>query len=228
MKIPKDELMKGLIFDLDGTLIDTVYAHVIAWQKAFALISRLTIPAEHIHQKIGMGGELLAISTALAFGKKISEKKASELDQKHSDLMKEILPKASALPGAVELLRELKQRNIPHGIATSSTRAGLKGPIKTLQISKETVIVCSEDVENAKPAPDLFTSCSEALGVAARDCFVIGDAVWDMLAARRAGILSIGLLSGGVSERVLAQAGAYRIYRDPLELKQRLFELGLE
>jgi beta-phosphoglucomutase-like phosphatase (HAD superfamily) len=88
MKIPKDELMKGLIFDLDGTLIDTVYAHVIAWQKAFALISRLTIPAEHIHQKIGMGGELLAISTALAFGKKISEKKASELDQKHSDLMK--------------------------------------------------------------------------------------------------------------------------------------------
>ena len=78
MKIPKDELMKGLIFDLDGTLIDTVYAHVLAWQKAFALISRLTIPAEHIHQKIGMGGKLLAISTALVFGKKISEKKASD------------------------------------------------------------------------------------------------------------------------------------------------------
>jgi HAD superfamily hydrolase (TIGR01549 family) len=141
--------------------------------------------------------------------------------------MKELLPKAAALPGAVELLQDLRHRKVPHGIATSGARDALQEPLNTLGIPKETVIVCADDVKNAKPEPDLFLLCSERLGVVDPECFAIGDAVWDMLAARRSGILGVGLLSGGVTEHSLAQAGAYRVYRDPADLNQHLYELGI-
>jgi phosphoglycolate phosphatase-like HAD superfamily hydrolase len=103
----------------------------------------------------------------------------------------------------------------------------LKEPIRTLGLPDETVVVCSDDVKVAKPEPDLFVSCSRRLGISALNCFAIGDAVWDMMAARRAGMLSIGLLSGGSTEQILVQAGAYRVYRDPAQLNQRLYELGI-
>jgi phosphoglycolate phosphatase-like HAD superfamily hydrolase len=82
-------------------------------------------------------------------------------------------------------------------------------------------------VARAKPEPDLFLACQQRLGVSAGDCYVIGDAVWDLLAARRAGMLSIGLLSGGYGEDELSRAGAFRVYRDPAELHQSLDELGV-
>lgn len=141
--------------------------------------------------------------------------------------MKEILPHTDALPGGVEILAELRKRKIPHGIATSGKRDGLKGLIKILGIPKDIVVVSSDDVEDAKPEPDLFVLCSQRLRIPPRDCFAVGDSVWDMLAAKRAGMLSIGLLSGGVPEQTLAQAGAYRVYRDPGQMNQKLFELGI-
>jgi HAD superfamily hydrolase (TIGR01509 family) len=219
--------MKALIFDLDGTLIDTVYAHVLAWQKSFAALEHVAVAAWHLHQKIGLDGKLLAISTGAELGRKISAKKAEELDRKHSEIMKEILPYIVALPGGVEILADLRERKIPHGIATSSKRGGLKVPIKILGIPKDIVVVCSDDVEDAKPEPDLFVVCSQRLGIPPRDCFAVGDSVWDMLAAKRAGMLSIGLLSGGVTEQTLSRAGAYRVYGDPDQMNQKLFELGI-
>lgn len=94
-------------------------------------------------------------------------------------------------------------------------------------VRSDTVIVCADDVDNAKPEPDLFVKCGERLGVSSSNCFVAGDAVWDMLAARRSGMLGIGMLSGGQTEDELAEAGAYRVYRDPADLLRQLFELGI-
>jgi HAD superfamily hydrolase (TIGR01509 family) len=219
--------MKALIFDLDGTLIDTVYAQVLAWQKSFATLEHLTVPAWCLHQKIGLDGKLLAVATGAELARKISSKRAEDLDRKHSELMKQILPHPDALPGAIELLADLRKRKVPHGIATSSKRKGLTGPIKILGSPKDIVVICSDDVEDAKPEPDLFLRCSQRMGIPPRDCFAVGDSVWDMLAAKRAGMLSVGLLSGGLTEQTLAQAGAYRVYRDPGQMNQKLFELGI-
>ena len=88
-------------------------------------------------------------------------------------------------------------------------------------------MVCKSDVERAKPEPDLFLACQQRLNVPAKDCFVVGDAIWDMLAARRSGMLGVGVLSGGIGKAELTQAGAYRVYRDPAELDARRYELGL-
>jgi HAD superfamily hydrolase (TIGR01509 family) len=142
--------------------------------------------------------------------------------------MKELLPKVSVLPGAVELLQDLRQRKIPHGIASSSGRDAMQEPLRILGVAENTVVICAEDVKDAKPEPDLFISCSQQLGIDQIKCFAVGDAVWDMLAARRAGMLAVGISSGGISEQNLINAGAYRVYSNLIDLNQRMFELGLE
>jgi len=99
--------------------------------------------------------------------------------------------------------------------------------LRALGVPPETVVVDRGDVLRAKPEPDLFLACQERLGVAIADCYVVGDAVWDLLAARRAGMLSVGLLSGGYGEDELTAAGAFRVYRNPAELLTSLDELGI-
>ena len=94
-------------------------------------------------------------------------------------------------------------------------------------MTRDTIVVERGDVLRAKPAPDLFLNCQQRLGVPVDDCFVVGDAVWDLLAARRARMLSIGLLSGGYGEDELTRTGAFRVYRDPLELLHSLDEIGV-
>ena len=125
------------------------------------------------------------------------------------------------------MLRFLRRHKIIHGIATSNQRPHLNPSLKALGIGKETVVVERGDVARAKPEPDLFLECQQRLGVKVTDCYVIGDAVWDLLAARRAGMLSIGLLSGGYGEDELTRAGAFRVFRDTAELHVYLDELGV-
>lgn len=92
---------------------------------------------------------------------------------------------------------------------------------------KDSVVIERGHVARAKPEPDLFLACQQRLGVRVDDCYVVGDAVWDLLAARRAGMLSVGLLSGGYGEDALARAGAFRVYRDAAELHRSLDEPGV-
>jgi HAD superfamily hydrolase (TIGR01509 family) len=218
--------MRGLIFDLDGTLVDTVYAHVFAWQRAFAETG-LAIDGWRIHRRIGMSGGLFARAAARELGHEIDAAAAEELQQRHGELFREFLPQRRPLPGAVELLHELRQRRVLYGIATSGRRPEIDRSLEVLGVGADVVVIERRDVARAKPEPDLFLACLDRLKLAALECYVVGDAVWDQLAARRAGILSVGLLSGGYGESELLSAGAFRVYRDPAELLHSLDELGL-
>ena len=154
-------------------------------------------------------------------------KRLESLQRRHGELFRELLPDRRPLPGAVELLAELRAAGVVHGIATSGRRPEIDASIEALQVPAETVVIARGDVERAKPEPDLFLACAERLGVQPSDCYVVGDAVWDLLAARRAGMLSVGLLSGGYGEDELTRAGAFRVYRDADELRSSLDELGV-
>ena len=218
--------MRALILDLDGTLVDTVYAHIFAWQQALAE-GGILIEGWRIHRKIGMSGGLLTRAVAREVGREISSAEEEALQRRHGKIFAELLPERRPLPGAVELIRFLYANNILFGIATSGTHGDIKPSLDVLGIKDETVIVERSAVARAKPEPDLFLVCQQRLGVAVNECYAVGDAVWDLLAARRAGMLSIGLLSGGYGKDELSQAGAYRVYRDPAELHRSLDELGI-
>jgi HAD superfamily hydrolase (TIGR01509 family) len=216
----------ALIFDLDGTLVDTVYAHVFAWQRALAEAG-LPIDGWRIHRRIGMSGGLFARAVARELGRPLSPEEVEAIQTRHGELFRELLPERRPLPGAVELLAELRQLGIPHGIATSGRRPEIDASLEILGVGSETVVVERGLVARAKPEPDLFLACAERLGLPVEQCYVVGDAVWDLLAARRARMLSVALLSGGYGEDELTQAGAFRVYRDPMELRESLDELGV-
>jgi HAD superfamily hydrolase (TIGR01509 family) len=218
--------MPALIFDLDGTLVDTVYAHIFAWQRAFAEVG-LPIDGWRIHRRIGMSGGLFARAAAREAGRPLSAEEIELLQARHGALFRELLPERRPLPGAVALLRELRETGVVHGIATSGRRPEIDRSLEALGVGADTVVIARGDVLRAKPEPDLFLACAERLGVGADHCFVVGDATWDLLAARRAGMLSVGLLSGGYGEDELTRAGAFRVYRDAEELHQSLDELGI-
>lgn len=218
--------MQALIFDLDGTLIDTVYAHVFAWQRAFEEVA-LPIDGWRIHRRIGMSGGLAARAAARELGREITPAEEAALLLRHGELFRKFLPVRRPLPGAVELLRTLRAQKIPFGIATSGSRPEIDLSLDALGIGPETVVIERRDVKRAKPEPDLFLACQAKLGVPATECYVVGDAVWDLLAARRANMLSVGLLSGGYGENELLAAGAYRVYRDAAALHISLDELGV-
>jgi HAD superfamily hydrolase (TIGR01509 family) len=218
--------MRALIFDLDGTLIDTVYAHVFAWQQALAEAG-MAIPGWLIHRRIGMSGGLFTKAVARELGRDLSAADVQALQRRHGELFAQLLPIRKPLPGAVELLRFLRETGIAFGIATSGRRPLIDASLAVLGVGPETVVVERGEVARAKPEPDLFLACQQRLGMEVKDCYVVGDAVWDLLAARRAGMLSIGLLSGGYGEDELSRAGAFRVYRDPADLRRSLDELGI-
>jgi HAD superfamily hydrolase (TIGR01509 family) len=220
------ELIRALIFDLDGTLVDTVYAHVFAWQRAFAEVG-LPIDGWRIHRRIGMSGGLHVRAATREVGRPIADEEAAAIQRRHGELYRGLLPERRPLPGAVELLTELRANGVVHGIATSGRRPEIDASLEALGVPADTVVVARGDVSRAKPEPDLFLTCAERLGAARGDCYVVGDAVWDLLGARRAGMLSVGLLSGGYGEDELTRAGAFRVYRDAAELRISLDELGI-
>ena len=218
--------MRAVIFDLDGTLVDTVYGHTLAWWRVLQEAD-LQVPAWKVHRLIGMSGGLITRAAGHEIGRDLTPEEVERLQKRHGEVYKALMPDRHPLPGALELLRHLRKTRIKHGIATSGKRQDAKPSLDVLELPGETVVVDRTEVERAKPEPDLFLACQEKLGVSPAECYVVGDAVWDILAARRAGMLAIGLLSGGYGDQELAQAGAYRVYRDPAELLDSIYQLGL-
>jgi len=218
--------MKSLIFDLDGTLVDTVYAHVFAWQRALDEAG-LPIDGWRINRRIGMSGGLFTRAVAREAGDALTDAEAESIQRRHGELFRELLPERRPLPGARELLTFLRKEGVTHGIATSGRRPEIDASLDVLDVPRDMIVVERGDVLRAKPEPDLFLVCAERLGVEIRDCYVVGDAVWDLLAARRAGMLSVGLLTGGYGEDELLSAGAFRVYRGADELVEAIDELGI-
>ena len=218
--------MRGLILDLDGTLVDTVYAHVFAWHRALAEAG-LPIEGWRIHRKIGMSGGLFARGVAREVGRALDDGEVEAVQRRHGELFRELQSERRPLPGAVDLLQYLTEAGVPWGIATSGRRPEIDASLEALGVGADAVVVERGHVARAKPEPDLFLAAAERIGLAADQCYVVGDAVWDLLAARRAGMLSVGVLTGGYGEEELIRAGAFLVYRDAAELRVSLDELGI-
>jgi HAD superfamily hydrolase (TIGR01549 family) len=218
--------MQAMIFDLDGTLIDTVYAHVYAWQQALSELG-MAIDGWKIHRRIGMSGGLFARAVARELGRDLTDAETHELQERHGKLFRELLPVRRPLPGAVALLELLTGHGVPHGVATSGARPDIDASLEALGIGPAVPVVGRDDVRRAKPEPDLFLACAQRLEADPHDCYVVGDAVWDVLAARRARMLSVGVLTGGYGEDELTRAGAFRVFRDTADLTAAIDELGV-
>ncbi|HEU4690204.1 MAG TPA: HAD family hydrolase [Vicinamibacterales bacterium] len=216
----------SFLFDLDGTLVDSVYQHVLAWREALET-EGIDLSVWRIHRKIGMSGGLFTNMLLRETQVEIDPARVERLQRLHAEAYKRNRDDVRPLPGATALLNTLTNAEIPWAIATSG-RIETAGPIlDKLGVDLSRVPVVTRDqVKFAKPEPDLFLVAAERLGVRIETASVVGDSVWDMLAATRARALGIGLLSGGYGLEELERAGAYRVYEDPADLLKHLDEVG--
>jgi HAD superfamily hydrolase (TIGR01549 family) len=216
----------ALVFDLDGTLVDSVYQHVLAWHRAL-LATGIDLSIWRIHRRIGMSGGLFMRALLREIGRDLDLELVRRLQEGHAAAYQDLAGDVRPLPGAVELLRTLTALGVPWAIATSGRMQTAGSALAKLGVPDGVPIVTRDMVARAKPDPDLFLAAIDRLGVQAADVFVVGDSVWDLLAARRAQTLGIGLLSGGYGTEELASAGAYRVYDDPAMLLSHLDEVGV-
>jgi HAD superfamily hydrolase (TIGR01509 family) len=216
----------AFLFDLDGTLVDSVYQHVLAWREAMAGVG-IELAVWTIHRRIGMSGGLMANAILRETGQSMSSEQAARLVRLHADAYARLSGQVRPLPGARELLAYLTESGVPWAIATSGRIESARPTLDTLGVDSKATIVTRDQVEHAKPDPDLFLTAAERLGVPISDSVVVGDSVWDLLAARRARALGVGLLSGGYGQDELERAGAYRVYQDPADLLRHVDEVGI-
>ena len=216
----------ALLFDLDGTLVDSVYQHVLAWRQALEQAG-IELAVWRIHRKIGMSGGLFANALLRETGQPVTAELAERLQRLHAEVYADYAPQVRPLPGARELLASLTGLGVPWAVATSGRRAAAQPTLDALGVPEGVPIVTRDQVAHAKPDPDLFLAAAERLGVDITRSVVVGDSVWDLLAARRARALGVGLLSGGYGLDELQAAGAYRVYEDPADLLRHLDEVGV-
>lgn len=220
------ERRQAFLFDLDGTLVDSVYQHVLAWQDALRR-SGIELSVWRIHRKIGMSGGLFTHALLRETGREVTSEDAEHLRKLHAEAYAERAAEIRPLPGARELLGYLSELEVPWAIATSGHLETAGPVLELLEIPADTPVVTRDQVERAKPDPDLFVVAAQRLGMEISDSVVLGDSVWDLLAARRVNALGVGLLSGGYGTDELERAGAYRVYEDPADVLRHLDEIGV-
>jgi HAD superfamily hydrolase (TIGR01509 family) len=213
----------AFVFDLDGTLVDSVYQHVLAWKEALDS-EGIELSVWRIHRKIGMSGGLLTNMLLRETGEPLTPERIARIQALHTAAYSRMTASIRPLPGARALLATLTSTGVPCAIATSGRMQTAAPVLATLDV--DVPVVTRDDVEHAKPDPDLFLEAATRLGVPIESASVVGDSVWDMLAAQRARALGIGLLSGGYGREELERAGAYRVYEDPADLLAHLDEVG--
>ena len=216
----------AFLFDLDGTLVDSVYQHVLAWREALEEAG-IELAVWRIHRRVGMSGGLFVNALLRETGRQVSAEEAQRLQRLHAEAYARQADQVRPLPGARELLAYLSERGVRWTIATSGRMATARPALETLGVGSDIPVVTRDQVAHAKPDPDLFLEAAERLGADIHASIVVGDSVWDLLAAQRARALGIGLLSGGYGQDELERAGAYRVYEDPAGLLQHLDEVGV-
>jgi HAD superfamily hydrolase (TIGR01509 family) len=223
----KQENAPAFLFDLDGTLVDSVYQHVLAWREALEK-GGIELSVWRIHRRIGMSGGLFVNALARETGARLTKEQVVNMQRWHAEAFVRLVGQVRPLPGARKLLASLTQAKIPWAIATSGRIQSAGPSLKILGVDPATATVITRDqVRYAKPDLDLFLAAAERLGAEITTSIVVGDSVWDLLAARRANALGIGLLSGGYGQEELERAGAYRVYQDPADLLRHLDEVGV-
>ena len=214
------------LFDLDGTLVDSVYQHVLAWKEALDA-EGIALSVWRIHRRIGMSGGLFTNQLLRETGREISPERVARLSQLHAAAYSRLSAGIRPLPGARELLAKLTADHIPWAIATSGLMETAAINLAALGVDPaRTPVVTRDQVKYAKPDPDLFLAAAERLQAPISMAVVVGDSIWDMLAAARCRALGVGLLSGGYGATELQQAGALRVYDDPADLLTHLDEVG--
>jgi HAD superfamily hydrolase (TIGR01509 family) len=216
----------SFLFDLDGTLVDSVYQHVLAWQEALHSAG-IELSVWRIHRKIGMSGGLFTEMLLREISVEITPALLESLQRQHAEAYARLVRWVRPLPGSIELLRYLTKVGIPWTIATSGRMGSAKYNLDILEVDPAKVpVVTRDDVRHAKPDPDLFVAAASRLGVDIQSAVIVGDSIWDMLAARRARGLGVGVLSGGYGQDELERAGAIRVYEDPADLLRHIDEIG--
>ncbi len=216
----------GFLFDLDGTLVDSVYQHVLAWKDALDS-EGIELSVWRIHRRIGMSGGLFMNQLLRETGRTFSQEQVDRLRAGHRAAYEKHGAAIRPLPGAHALLGTLTAGGIPWAIATSGRMETASVNLAALGVDVSAVPVVTRDqVKYAKPDPDLFVEAARRLGADVEHCVIVGDAIWDMLAARRCRGLGVGLQSGGYGVDELERAGAARVYEDPADLLEHLDEVG--
>ncbi|MCX8280001.1 HAD family hydrolase [Phyllobacterium sp. 0TCS1.6C] len=214
------------LFDLDGTLVDSVYQHVLAWKEALDS-EGIDLSVWRIHRKIGMSGGLFTNQLLRETGMEFSAERVERLRQAHAAAYQRQSSNIRPLPGASELLDWLSAAGIPWAIATSGRMETAAVNLAALGVDPQKSPVVTRDmVKYAKPDPDLFLAAAARLDAPIDTAVVVGDSIWDMLAAVRCRALGVGLLSGGYGPEELRESGAFRVYDDPADLLEHIDEVG--
>jgi HAD superfamily hydrolase (TIGR01509 family) len=216
----------ALLFDLDGTLIDSNYQHVAAWAEALRS-AQVEIPLWKIHRRIGMSGKSFLKELLRELPKRKTNPDLDDLEKKHDSIFRRSIPRLCCLPGANQLLKHLARHHVRIAIATTGGQAQTSLLLKHLDLPRTVEIVTGDDVEKAKPSPDIFVAAAQRLHATMDNCIVVGDSVWDMLAAGRKSALGVAFQSGGYGVEDLERAGAFRVYSDPADMLMHLEQLGL-
>ena len=206
--IARMPLPEAVVFDLDGTLIDTVETRIAAWLDALAEAG-LPTTREHLAPLIGLDGRRLARDIAALAGAPIDDARAEAIDRRSGELYERLNQAPRPLPGVRELVDAIEARHLRWAIATSSRKDQVATSVAALGLDVEPMIVDASHVEHAKPEPDLLLLAADQLGVEPARCWYVGDSTWDMIAAVAAGMIPIGVTAGAaVDEAALRGAGA--------------------
>ena len=228
--VPKPTVAQSippLLLDLDGTLVDSVYEHVMAWREALE-DAEIRLPNWKIHRRIGMSGKLFLPTLLRERGETMDKAQIQSIERVRSSIFRKRIPEIRVQPGANELLQFFDRIGARWAVATSGDRPQVEQLLKNFNIPSKVPIITGDDVPASKPAPDSFVLAAHRLGVAPQESIVIGDSPWDLLAAQRMRGLGIGFLCGGYAQSELERAGAYRVYDDPADLLKHIEELGIQ
>jgi HAD superfamily hydrolase (TIGR01509 family) len=213
---------EAVIFDLDGTLVDTVQTRIDAWLATF---EEAGIPAskDELAPLIGVDGKRLAREVAALARQPIDDARAEDIDRRCGEIYEQLNQSPRPLPGVRRLFDTIEGRGMKAAIATSSRKEQVRTSVEALELGTDPTIVDASHVEHAKPEPDLLLEAAEQLGVEPAHCWYVGDATWDMVAAVAAGMIPIAVMAGsGVDEAALRGAGAAAVIGDLSELVDAL------